>query len=303
MMQKSVTALSSWWSALRHQHALIKELREEITHLPPLEKDPSAASNEWLANRSKIRSLLLQKDPRSFLKWDVIRATMFVVGKQPYVTTELEHLQQSSHWNDRYESAIEETSAGRPERYAHYKKSSGNLIHNAYSLCQFEEHSRSTIRDLNLVLEFGGGYGSMCRLFHNLGFAGKYIIFDFPEFSALQRYYLRSLGLQVLTVETYSQHSSGILCVSDVEHIQRAISGVTNKLFLATWSISETSQTIRSSFFDAIPDFDHYLIAYQHTFGEMNNIEYFNAFMQKHPKLTWKLWQISHLKDQFYLMG
>jgi hypothetical protein len=142
MDNKHMTALSSWWASLKHQKALIKKLREEIIQLPPLQNDSSAASNEWIANRSTIRSLLLRKNPRTFLNWDVIRHTMFVEGTQPYVMKELEHLQRSNHWKDRYELAIRETSVGHPERYAHYKISSGNLIHNAYSLCQFEEHTR-----------------------------------------------------------------------------------------------------------------------------------------------------------------
>lgn len=49
----------------------------------------------------------------------------------------------------------------------------------------------------NIVLEFGGGYGSLCRGFHRCGFKGKYMIFYFPHFSTLQRFFLGSAGIMV----------------------------------------------------------------------------------------------------------
>ena len=64
-------------------------------------------------------------------------------------------------------------------------------------LALFEETTGSKIDTLELIFEFGGGYGSMCRLAHNLGFNQAYIIFDLQPFSALQNYYLSSLDLPV----------------------------------------------------------------------------------------------------------
>lgn len=302
MIDKILTAISSRWSTLLHQYTLIEEFKKEVALLPALQMDQSAANNEWTMNRMKIRSLILNKNPRSFLNWDIIRYTMFV-GKQSYVANELGHLKRSVYWRKRYEQAIIETNIGRPERSIYYKKSSSNLIHNAFTLCQFEEQSQTTVDDLNVVLEFGGGYGSMCRLFHNLRFRGKYIIFDFPEFNALQKFYLKSIGLPVLNSEDVSKSSSGIVCLSDMEHLTRVIPVNSKKLFLATWSISETSEYFRRFFFEAIPEFDHYLIAYQQKFGEVDNTAFFSTFIKNREALSWKAWEIPHLKDQYYLIG
>ena len=296
-------SLSSWWSSLKQGRNLIKELRDDISHLPSLENDRSAASNEWISNRLILRSQVLGKDPRSFLRWEVIRQTMFVSGIQQYVMKELKHLQQNNHWKARYEAAIRESSVGRPERCAFYKESSGNLIHNAYSLCQFEEHSRTKVNDLETVVEFGGGYGSMCRLFHNLGFKGKYIIYDLPEFSALQKYFLKSIGLSVADPAADAGVSAGILCLSDLDTVTRAIPIRSRKLLLATWSLSETSEAVRRDFLDSIPEFNNYLIAYQKKFGEVDNASFFKAFMQTNTNVIWKSWEIAHLKDQYYLIG
>jgi hypothetical protein len=51
--------------------------------------------------------------------------------------------------------------------------------------------------DTDCIIEFGGGFGSMCRLVHALGFRGQHIIFDLPPVWALQRYYLRLHGIEV----------------------------------------------------------------------------------------------------------
>ena len=88
------------------------------------------------------------------------------------------------------------------------------MIHHAYHLAQFEEKTRTQVHEIDFVLEFGGGYGSMCRLFYNLGFRGRYVIFDLPSFSALQIYYLKTLDLPVQPINELKSRT-GIVCVSD----------------------------------------------------------------------------------------
>jgi hypothetical protein len=45
------------------------------------------------------------------------------------------------------------------------------------------------VRGFDFVIEFGGGYGSLCRLFFNQQFKGQYVLFDLPPFSALQHFF------------------------------------------------------------------------------------------------------------------
>jgi hypothetical protein len=69
--------------------------------------------------------------------------------------------------------------------------SSGTLIHHAYHLHRFETVTGRFLLELQEIIEFGGGYGSMARLLARLGYRGRYHIHDLPEFAALQRFYLR----------------------------------------------------------------------------------------------------------------
>src|SRR5256886_13473803 len=120
--------------------------------------------------------------------------------------------------------------------------SSENLIHHAYHLARFEEQTHRRVDDLACVLEFGGGYGSMCRLFHNLGFRGRYLIFDLPAFSALQRFFLRSIRMFVGSPDPLRDRSSGVALSSNVGDLHTLVAGWSDNgraLFPATWSISE----------------------------------------------------------------
>jgi hypothetical protein len=75
---------------------------------------------------------------------------------------------------------------------------STNAMAIAHALHLFRFHSRlgSYLHDADCIVEFGGGFGSMCRLIGALGFRGRYVIFDLPPVLALQRYYLGLHGIE-----------------------------------------------------------------------------------------------------------
>ena len=116
----------------------------------------------------------------------------------------------------------------------------------------------------------------MCRLFHNLGFQGRYLIFDLPQFSALQTYYLKTLNLPVSSIDELMRSKTRVSCISDYETLKEIILNklkIEKKLFIATWSLSETPISVRENIIPFIYDFENYLIAYQDKFGEVDNVE------------------------------
>ncbi len=159
---------------------------------------------------------------------------------------------------------------------------------------------------MDYVFEFGGGYGSMCRLFYNLGFHGRYIIFDLPSLSALQRYYLRTIGFRVKSTTEFVKSEDGIVCVSDIQQLISLLPDhikASNALFLATWSISESPIRIRELILPRISDFQSFLIAYQDGFEEVNNVEYFDNWKKTIKNVAWQSWRIEHLPGNNYLVG
>jgi hypothetical protein len=289
------------------ENELIKDLRIKFHDIPDksLEKlEPSALS--WANNMNRLKALVLNNDPRKFLDWDVIRKTMYI-GNSGYIRKEYKYLKSISNFSGRWYPAIQESTIGLPKRYNHLGRSSGNLIHHAYHIAKFEEETNLLITNSDFVFEFGGGYGSMCRLFHNLGYKKRYLIFDLAPFSALQKYYLKSLGLEILDIDNFIKAESGILCISKIEDLQIILKNSdinqSNSLFLGTWSISETPVNLREIIFPLVKDFSSFLIAYQNNFCNVDNIDYFDNFRKQHKNISWNNWEIPHLPGNNYLIG
>lgn len=265
----------------------------------------SGASLAWANNMNRLRELIFNDDPRKFLQWDVIRETMFV-GNAPYVLTELKSLKKANIFDKYWQKGIIESEIGLPTRYNRYKDSSGNLIHHAYHLQQLVEEINVSINMIDFVFEFGGGYGSMCRLFKNLGFNKKYVIFDLLPFSLLQKYYLKSLGHKLLTVNEFYRDMPGVLCISDIEELKnvlKTVNPLNRNLFISTWSISETPMDLRNNIFQLLDKFNLFLLAYQDRFKEVDNIDYFANMQKTTTDIRWANRKIEHAHGNNYLIG
>ena len=269
---------------------LLDRLRADFRTLPPIcDGSGSDARDEWAANQAKLRRLVFTRDPRAFLTWDVIARTMFVPFAR-YVPIELAFLQQRSDWS-RWRNAIRERWAGFPFPYPLYPLSSANAIHHAYHLSRLEVHTGLRVDTFRTICEFGGGYGSMCRIARSLGFSGQYLILDLPEFSALQQYYLGAVSADVVTISDPGQLSS---TAERCDHLC---------LFIATWSLSESPAHLRQQILDSISGFDAFLIAYQDRFGEQDNKAFFGSLPSKLREISWETRPVAHLPGNSYLFG
>jgi hypothetical protein len=285
---------------------LVDDLRNEIRIMPePKAVMDSAAESAWVDNRVRLRRCILEEDPREFLTWDVVTGSMFV-GNRPFIDSELGYLMGRPDWKDLWENIVQEDHAGGPKPYKGYRRSSGNRIHQAYHLARFEEETGLPVNRFPLIVELGGGYGSLCRLIHKLGFNGRYIIYDLPEFVALQKYYLGSLAMPLIEAKDVPTGRRGILCTSDLSVLgivtrQEAQAG----LFIATWSLSETDPAFREQVMTlpAIDSAGAYLIAYQSDFEGVDNDRFFDAWRAKKPGLRWVHSEISQMPGNYYLFG
>jgi hypothetical protein len=287
---------------------LVDELKSTFGKLPhnDLNSD-SVAEKNWHGFVGELRRLVNDSDPRDFLRWDVIKKTMFIVNAA-YVKPELDYLKNCPDWKNDLCDIVKESPIGHPVPYYLHPDSSENVIHHTYHLVRFQQESNQSIRDAEIIVEFGGGYGNMCRLAHRFGFKGKYIIYDFPEFVAIQTYYLKSQHYPVQDPAKLKDFESGISCVSDIESLDKLllenISEDCRSLFLATWSISETPMDLRKLILERVKDFQLYLVAYQDSFGEIDNRAFFSQWQQGHSgKLNWYNNPISQLKGNNYLFG
>jgi hypothetical protein len=244
-------------------------------------------TSDWYNFLNRLnQSKLFDLNYEDFLNWQVIRDTMFVCDSN-FHSVELEYLKKTNDWK-RWESAIQESPIGNPKRSKLYPASSENLVHHAYHLSFFENSTKIKINEFDTVLEFGGGYGSMCRLFRNLNYDKDYYIYDIPEFLDLQKNYLDKLNFNC-------NYISG----DDLNKFE--FKG--KKLFIATWSLSESPKDLINETLEKIKNFDAFLICFHKDYSNGDNVKYFNDFALKNKELSFTLTPISFLSDSYYFIG
>lgn len=286
----------------RTEERLVHDLRADAIRL----RDADVIAAEiWDAKRKRLRDLLLEGDPAQFLRWDAVKSTMVKRGRAP-VAHELRHLRRRRDWKARWRPALRECTAGSPRPFHLYPRSSGNLIHQAYHLCRFEEVTGLSLPTLPWIVEFGGGYGSLCRLFHQMGFAGTYVIFDLPEVSALQRFFLRSLGIAALEARDAREPLLGAITVSDLADLARILRARPPGMaaFIAQWSLGETPVALRRLVLPEVAGLDAYLLGYTERFEGIDNRAFFAAWRATLPAYAWHDIPLPHLhKAEWYLFG
>lgn len=267
---------------LRKETVDEKNNREELfKSIKTLHDKNTPVKSAWDRNRQTLRLYILKNDPRNFLRWPPVTGSMFFGDKH-----ELDEL-MGTDW-DKWSRLINETWVGNPPRYKYYKKSSVNLIHTAYNVSRLLKHCDIDFKNFKKIIEFGGGYGCMAKFMTDLGFTGKYIIFDIPEYLALQKYYLAS-----------TKTTGNFNFIDQTEKLEDS----NPDLFIATWSLSETPFELRKAFWGKIGKPANILIAYQESFESRDNIEYFKECMENNPDYDWVNYEIPHMPRNYYLVG
>jgi len=254
------------------------ELKAAIEALPSME--PVESAHTWAFWAWDLRQNILKNDPAEFLTWPSIVGTMFV-GNAPYINFEFDCLREGLL------DAIVEPNFGKPVLYGETGyRTSGNLIHQAYHLYQWEQKTGRQVKDLRTIIEIGGGYGAMAMIIiRGLGFKGRYVIFDLPEFSLLQQYYLSNVGIGIGEVELETNIWEGIDC----------------DLLIGLYSLNEMPLKTRKTIIDACPA-KSYLIAYGGGWGGVDNMSWATELMRQRGEL-WHNWNIPHLPNCWYLIG
>jgi hypothetical protein len=255
----------------------IATLRSSIADLSALPAPTSEAEAIWLAYRTRFRADVLRRDPRRFLRWPVVRP--MYRRDAPYLTQSLAYLRAHPEWQSRWRAAVRESAVGDPRPFLAYWASSGNLLYQGYQVCRFEDVTGTRLADVDFILEFGGGYGALCRLVHALGFRGTYVLYDFPEFAALQRFYLRAHGLPAAAGPRLEPGRPGIVALSTLAELDEALEGRSAgpAALVGLWSLAEAPPALRDEVMLRVTTFDAFVFGYHPRFGEVDNTAWFAA--------------------------
>lgn len=265
---------------------LAEKLRKEVKEAP----NPEIVDPIWEQLYGRIRHEILTKDPSGFLRWPVILKCLHIgAGKSSMAFyRELKKRKDFGYWKD----VFKESATGKPVLFSWDKTASGTSVAHAAHLSRFQDKTGLKVSEMKHVFEFGGGYGSMRRLIHRMGFDGDYVIYDMPVISALQRYYLGMLGIEAE-------------CVSDLDEAQELIKdyAIDQSLFIATASLSETPYELRDQVKPMMWGFKGILISYIHRFGILDNIAYFKEWRESKDYQWFNFSSDTTRDNRAYLFG
>ncbi len=247
----------------------------------------------WAKKRNELFDKILSSDPRNFTNWEVMYPMFY--NPDP---CELDELRRSPYW-EQFKTALKEDKLGNPAGSPLLSETSGNLIHHGYSLMRYMLATGIKPDDLTTILEFGGGYGSFCRLAYRMGFKGNYIIFDLPEYSIFQRYFLSGIGLnKPLSVGRIDDTPGTISLISEIDHLPQLHS---TSLFVGMWSISETPYDLRKKVLARTGIANSFLLAYQDNFYGVANGSFFEELAGSFSKGKAISCKIAHMPGNNYL--
>lgn len=160
-----------------------------------------------------------------------------------------------------------------------------NLINLAYHFLQWEQRTGRKVNELSSIVEWGGGYGGQVLIARRLGFTGKYTIYDLPEFSLLQEWFLGKVGIDA-TLRQWPPRQT------------------TSDLLIAVYSLSEMPLAQRFKVLEKLGA-KSYLLAYTPTWEDYNNEAWFFDWACSKPEFTWRQWPMSleNERPDLYCVG
>lgn len=219
-----------------------------------------------------LYKIIKERKLKKFLRYAFIQK-MFFVHNRLFILKELSELKKDKKWFY-YKKLLLEDNVGDPVRYFLYPSSSGNRINHVYHLSCLENTLNIDLQKIENIFEFGGGYGCMARIFHNINNKISYKIFDTNLVNCLQYYYLKQNGLDV------GFENNRIKLINNLEKINDKIE-FKNSLFIANWSLSEVPLNLRDKFVSLIGRYENIMISFQENFENINNLKYFQSLEKK----------------------
>lgn len=286
-------------SMLPHNLLLILKKKKQVSDFYELRKQFFASydfinkkdiskfiTEHWrILNKEYEEYLRAKNIPLNFLRDKVIGYTMFVSSGGDVMKAELDFL-ESIYEKDDLSKYLAEEAVGLPilmnSRYA----TSHNSIHHLYHISRFLFKTGADLDSLKTVIEWGGGYGNLAKIFLRLRDKAQditYVIIDTPLFSCIQWLYLSAVlgrGRVHMIKEGKDAIICGMINIVPLGFVEKVT--IKPDLFISTWALSESSVFAQDyvcdrNFFGA----GHILIAYQKSNRLLPDAERVHAIIGK----------------------
>lgn len=272
---------------------LVSEFMDAVSRIEcgkTLNSTPSL--NQWEDICIDIIKNIKKYGTDNFLQWPCIQHSMGDENST-FLFDEYRWLKRTEWWKFNNQK-IKYPSVGNPRPFLLNFNLTGATVHHSYCLSRLHEKTNINLSTLDYIIEFGGGYGNMCKIIHDIGFKGKYYIFDFEIMNELQNFFLRSQGIENVILVNSDLQWRDLLNSLPNEH---------KGLFIATWSLSESPMSARETTSQFFKKFSYFLIGYQEIFGEIDNSVYFNELVALSPDKKWHTMDMPKLNKHHLLLG
>lgn len=238
-----------------------------------------------------------------FLAHPIIRRTMFMDFGGRSQASALEYLETHTDPDTR-ERLLREPTVGEPTITQWRYRASHNTIHHAQHLIKFSNETHRDLRDVRTVVEWGGGYGNLARIFRLLNAHATYILIDLPVFAYIQAVYLSAIFgpdvVRVVTDPTVPIPPGTFAIIPLDENHLRARAVRNADLFISTWALSESTNYAQQfveeqAYFGA----QALLIAHQEASEDMRYADDILTHLSGYRTVFHE--RIPYLKQNFYL--
>lgn len=260
---------------------------------------------EWNKNMIEIEYLFLNNFSFSFLNYSVIKKTMFMYTHKQWRNIQKTFISKYFGKNETF-NILQEYNLGKPLLNDMEYATSGNNIHHLYHLVKFFKETQVRSSDINTIVEIGGGYGNMAKIYKKINPNSTYIIIDIPVFSYIQSVYLKTIyGSEAVHFVHNNEITikTGLINIIplDMKNIYQLKDIIQNTdLFISTWALSESNKNMQ----DYVKDMDYFkakylLLAYQKSSDSFAFAEDIKNITEKYKKIFNQ--ETEYVKNNYYL--
>jgi len=222
----------------------------------------------WQKHYDRAEKLCFENN-KELLSDDMMRYAYFLTGGGIWQKLQIPYLE--SKWDEKQlKHYLLEDAFMCPDITSEKYLSSETMINHLTHLTVFKEKTGADVFKFNTIVEFGGGYGGMCRLLRRFNNKSTYIIIDLPIFLIIQKFYLSNIlgeenvNLFISDSQDIQKGKINLVDIGDEATI-KLISQYKPDIFIAAWSLSESNKMTQDyiyehNYFNA----NYILIGYRH---------------------------------------
>lgn len=228
----------------------------------------NATHNVWNSRIDNFRKFSYNS-PKSLFSIKAAENTLF--WKDAWYTKEQVNLLKSDPlFTTRYKELLESRNDIPSEFFSEHYNTSGCNISHTYQLKLIIDTFGLNLSNYNNVLEFGSGYGNLCKLFYNSGYKGKYHINELGPVIDFTKKYLKYNNIELSNINFKPKNN------------------IDYDLFISFWALSETLFNFRTNILEGT-NYKRVIIGYQSQFRELDNFTYFDEFTKRYTNYDWTI--------------